>query len=403
MRHIPTATRRTVGRGFAALLFVASACAGSDPTPPADPAAPKHEADTWRVIAESPLRSGYGRRAVWTGREMIVWGGTDSDPETLEYVAERGGAAYDPRKDRWRTIPDAPIPGGSGYSVTWTGDEMIVWGDPDGRRRKPNRGAAFDPARNEWRPIPAGPLSGRSGHLAVWTGDELFVWGGWLTASGRERYDAKGAAYDPDANTWRDLPESPLPPGYDAKGGWTGEEVLVMVSPMGSDPQDYPKFDELAAYDPASDSWRELARPPQVSYVSPPVTFVDGKLSVLSLGGTVDGGEVNGYDRDYETGGVYDYATDEWSPHADPPARPQQTWEQTAMGDEVVVDGLAYSPATDTWRTLPEFPLREREFPVMVWTGDELIVWGGAKRALGNTIVDPPPPLHDGAAYTPPR
>ena len=73
------------------------------------------------------------------------------------------------------------------------------------------------------------------------------------------------------------------------------------------------------------------------------------------------------------------------------------------MGDEIVIDGLAYKPSTDTWRTLPRFPLREREFPVLVWTAKELIVWGGAKLALGNTHVDPPPPFHDGAAYTPPH
>jgi hypothetical protein len=73
------------------------------------------------------------------------------------------------------------------------------------------------------------------------------------------------------------------------------------------------------------------------------------------------------------------------------------------MGDEIVIDGLAYRPSTDTLRTFPEYPLREREFPVIVWTGHELIVWGGAKTALGNRIVDPPPPLNNGAAYTPPR
>jgi hypothetical protein len=40
---------------------------------------------------------------------------------------------------------------------------------------------------------------------------------------------------------------------------------------------------------------------------------------------------------------------------------------------------------------------------VVVRTGKELVVWGSAKEPRRNTIVDPPPPLHDGAAYTPPR
>lgn len=59
------------------------------------------------------------------------------------------------------------------------------------------------------------------------------------------------------------------------------------------------RFAELAAYDPSSDSWRSLARPPQVASVSPPVAYLDGRLSVLSLGGTVDGEEVGSNDQDY--------------------------------------------------------------------------------------------------------
>ena len=333
---------------------------------------------------------------------MIVWGGTALDPETLTSESVRRGAAYNPKKDSWRRIPPAPIRPFGGYSITWTDEEMVVWGDPDyGEDTKGNRGAAFDPDSNTWRVLDPGPLADRSNPLAVWTGDELVIWGGRLTDYERERYDGKGAAYDPDSDSWRMLPRGPLPAGYDAKGAWTGEEVLVMATPMGMDPDDYPKFDAFAAYDPDSDAWRDLERPPQVSYVSPPIAFVDGKLAVLSLGGTVDGGEVNGFGKGYETGGVYDVSGERWAAHAEPPERPQQTWEQTAIGSEIVIDGLAYDPSNDSWRTLPEFPLREREFPVVVWTGRELIVWGGAKEALGNRIVDPPPPLNDGAAYTP--
>lgn len=333
---------------------------------------------------------------------MIVWGGSIVAPNSLRSRYVRTGAAYDPKSDSWRTLPSAPIPGGSGYSAIWTGSEMILWGaatNDDSR----NLGAAYDPRQDEWRRVAPGPLSGRSGHLAVWTGEEMIVWGGYLTAFERERYDGKGASYDPATDSWRMLPRGPLPAGYDAMGAWTGEEVLVMVSPMGIKEDDYPKFAEPAAYDPSTNTWRSLARPPHVTWVSPPVEYLEGKLNVLSLGGAVDGGQVNNYGRDYETGGIYDYERDEWSSHADPPSdRSNQTWQQTAMDDEVVIDGLAYSPSTDTWRKLPKFPLGAREFPVIVWTGEELIVWGGAKAATGNTIIDPPPPLYDGAAYAPP-
>lgn len=384
--------------------IIVGGCSGPDGSAGASGNAPPGEPDSWRVITESPLTPGYGHDGVWTGKEMIVWGGSRLDPDTLVTTPMRDGAAYNPRTDSWRRISPAPIKGGPGYSVLWTGEEMLVWGDPDrGRATKGNRGAAFDPASNEWRRIPAGPLSGRSGHLAVWTGDEMIVWGGWLTSHKRERYDGEGAAFDPTTNEWRMLPDAPLPAGYDAMGAWTGEEVIVMVTPLGNEPEDYPKFDEVGAFKPSTNAWREIESPPFVSYVSPPVAFLDEQLLVLSLGGEVDGGEVNNYGRSYDTGGIYDVSADEWRAHSDPPTRPNQTWPQIALDDEVVIDGLAYDADADSWRVLPEFPLHPREFPVRVWTGRELIIWGGAELPRGNRHVDPPPPLNDGAAYTPPR
>jgi N-acetylneuraminic acid mutarotase len=334
---------------------------------------------------------------------MLVWGGSRYNNKTFRSIRVRDGAAYNPNTDSWRTIPDAPIVGGYWYSIVWTGTEMIVWGDP--RRRghsRGNVGAAFDPSSNEWRHIADGPLTGRSGHLAVWTGDEMIVWGGYLTAYNRERYDGEGAAYDPATDTWRMLPRAPLPAGYDAMGAWTGNEVLVMATPMGNKASDYPKFAEAAAYDPASDSWRELPRPPHVAYVSPPAVFFENELILLSLGGEVDGGEVNNYGRSYDTGGILDVSEEEWREHADTSLYANQRWEQIALDEEVVIDGLAYDPDEDSWRKLPKFPLGNREFPVRVWTGTELIIWGGAKLATGNVHVDPPPPRNTGAAYTPP-
>jgi hypothetical protein len=394
-----------MSRALAALTVCVSLLLGCTPEAVREtsgPAAARHEADTWRVIARSPLAKGYGEQGVWTGEEMLVWGGSRLDPQTLLAEPMRDGAAYDPRSDSWRPIPPAPIKAGFGYSVTWTGEEMLVWGDPDdGRTTGGNRGAAYDPEADNWRRIPAGPLSPRGGHLSVWTGDELVVWGGHLTRFERERYDGEGAAYDPETDSWRRLPDGPLPPGYDAMGAWTGEEVIVLVSPMGIQPQDYPKFAHAAAYDPASDTWRKLPRPPFVTNVSPPSPYLDGRLFLLSLNGDVDGGEVNGYGKSYETGGIFDMASEGWLEHSDPPRRPNQTWLQIALADEVVIDGLAYDPEQDSWRKLPKFPLKPREFPVTVWTGRELIVWGGAARPSGNIIVDPPPPLNDGAAYTP--
>ena len=392
---------RRAGTTLVILAVIATGCTGPTGDIPGgtdgslDTGISSHrQGDRWRVIATGPLQAGYGYQGVWTGEEMIVWGGSPLPEGSMRSKPTRHGAAYDPRNDSWRAIARAPIAGGPGYSLTWTGEEMLVWGDPaSGQTTTGNRGAAFDPISNQWRRIPSGPLSGRSGHVAVWTGDELIIWGGYLTAAERERYDGEGAAFDPETSRWRPLSKSPLPAGYDAMGAWTGTEVIVLVSPMGIEEDDYPKFAHAAAYDPSTDSWRELERPPFVTNVSPPAPFLDGKLFLLSLNGPVDGGETDG--KSYDTGGIFDSSLEKWLTHSDPPQRPNHRWGQVALDDEVVIDGLAYDPRADSWRVIPEFPLKPREFPVVVWTGRELIVWGGA--GLNHS-----PPVASGAAYMPP-
>jgi hypothetical protein len=60
---------------------------------------------------------------VWTGTEMIVWGGggTVSGPQGLV-----DGAAYDPRTDRWRRIADAPGEGRSDATTRMVEGRMVT-------------------------------------------------------------------------------------------------------------------------------------------------------------------------------------------------------------------------------------------------------------------------------------
>ena len=64
--------------------------------------------------------------AVWTGSEMLVWGGNGS-------VGSSGllndGGRYYPTDDTWTAIPTNRAPAGRYlHTVVWTGTEMIVWG-----------------------------------------------------------------------------------------------------------------------------------------------------------------------------------------------------------------------------------------------------------------------------------
>jgi hypothetical protein len=67
--------------------------------------------------------------AVWTGTQMLVYGGLDSGQDPLNV-----GGAYDPVKDQWTTMSPPPWSHGrTGHTAVWTGQGMLVYGgqNPD--------------------------------------------------------------------------------------------------------------------------------------------------------------------------------------------------------------------------------------------------------------------------------
>ena len=82
--------------------------------------------------------------------------------------AHADGAAFNPDTNQWATLPSAPEgqqwqPEGDDGVAVWTGREVLVWGGwmtvPD-PVAAPNvatlaDGVAYDPARRTWRRLPA--------------------------------------------------------------------------------------------------------------------------------------------------------------------------------------------------------------------------------------------------------
>jgi hypothetical protein len=113
---------------------------------------------------------------VWTGSEMIIWsgrGGADANS------GMDTGARYNPITDAWTpmTMENAPS-GRSGCLVVWTGSELIAWG---GHKGTPlNTGGRYSPAADTWVPTTlSGAPPPRFSHEAVWTGSEMVIFGGW--------------------------------------------------------------------------------------------------------------------------------------------------------------------------------------------------------------------------------
>ena len=126
--------------------------------------------DTWRTITNAPItRNGYA--AVWTGSEMIVWGGRHGN-----YLDT--GSRYNPSTDSWTDTSTTNAPAGRSYhTAVWTGSEMIVWGGYDSSYL--NTGGRYNPSTDSWiATSTTNAPTARFGHTAVWTGSQMIVWGG---------------------------------------------------------------------------------------------------------------------------------------------------------------------------------------------------------------------------------
>ena len=209
--------------------------------------------DTWRSLPLAPIAARLGHTAVWTGREMLVWGGASTRAQPQQFFAD--GAAFDPTQNRWRMLPRAPLAARFGHSAVWTGKEMIIYGGQNISSTLAD-GAAFDPAQNRWRMLPRAPLAARFGHSAVWTGKEMVLWGG-----GGEQNYADGAAFDPARNRWRSLSRSPLRGRLHHIAVWTGTEMIVWGG-EGEGERGAPTLADGASYDPVRDTWAMLPKAP---------------------------------------------------------------------------------------------------------------------------------------------
>lgn len=222
----------------------------------------------WDKIA-FPYKKWSGFHGVWTGREVVIWGGPDHSSRPY-----RRGVAYAPSTGTWRRTSPAPVAGRWSHSMAWTGTEMIVWGGSNADSDLGD-GAAYDPLTDTWRKIAPAPLSPRQWLPLTWTGSEVVVWGG----SSHSKDRADGAAYDPATDSWRKLAPSPLKGRHYHSTTWTGEEVIIFGG------YNYRRsFADGAAYDPLRDQWRRLPVAPIRPRFLHAATAIGGDLFVY--GGT---------------------------------------------------------------------------------------------------------------------
>ena len=334
--------------------------------------------DTWLATALTPSARAY-HTAVWTGSEMIIWGGKNLNTNI------RDGAKYNPSSDSWATTsagencPSAR----DGHTAVWTGDEMIIWGGLS----PGDTGGIYHPNSNSWRPISdgRGSPSTRSGHTAIWTGDEMIVWGGVSDGD----YLNTGGRYRLVDNSW--LPVSTdqfaLPPMAGHGAVWTGAEMLLWGGYKGNTSPANSGW----RYIPSSDTWTAVSTGSGCPSVRSNYSFIWTGEEMVIWGG-------NNGSQMLSDGGRYNPATDRWITISQSPPLIAGRAGHTAVwtGDAMVVwggwdnshllnTGGIYDPLYDTWiatSTGDGCPVA-RSGHCAVWTGTEMIVWGSTNDATG--------------------
>ena len=279
--------------------------------------------------------NGQGITAVWTGTEMIVWGGLD-DNSLFHY----DGGRYDPELDLWHPTGTMNVPAARGlHAAAWTGSEMIIWGGSGwGGSFAP--GASYDPATDSWRAVSTvdAPFTAE---VSVWTGTEAIFWGG----------DSLGGRYNPTTDSWSVMTTINAPsagPGYSVV--WTGSEMIAFGG-IGTDTV-------ARRYRPATDTWTDATT------VNAPGARDHHAAVWTGTEMIIWGGFIN--DGTTPTGGRYNPVTDHWTPTnvADSPITrmwPVGVWTGTEMlvwgGNDWLFlgdlgDGARYNPATDSWTTI---------------------------------------------------
>lgn len=355
--------------------------------------------------------------AVWTGSKMIVFGGFTKSTVYVQpgqfsgdFSTPNDVISYDPAADQWSSIKTVGT-SISGHSAVWTGSEMIVWGgvttDPTNIVNVTNSGTRYNPSTTIWSGISATHApSPRQGHTAIWaqpvsgqTGTSvMIVWGGTSDPSilNSLSYNLSnilnnGGLYDPAHDTWSTLQTANAPTVTSYASVWTGQ-VMIIWGGVAQSNNSVIDVNTGARYNPASNVWSTMSTTnAPIARYSPVAVWTGSRMIIF---GGARFGQNNGPSIPLGDGAAYDPATDTWTSIADFP-------NFTAGSNNIDFNGFQkgfwtgsellvwmnskyegrYDPTTNTWRTpaLTESPnwVGLNISSTTLWDGTEMINWGG--------------------------
>lgn len=351
-----------------AVLLVLAAC-GGDPAPMAEedvrPPSTEVGPGAWERVDDLPVPGRATAATVWVGGELVVVGG---ETTTCEDGGGCGGptdppltdgAALDPATGSWRAIPDAPVPVAAAATAV-AGDDAYLLADDGGPSRL--EGDAFlrwSGADATWTELPRPDEAGGTWYQLVAAGEVVVA-----APDGDGQDERPDRVFDPAAGTWSDLPDDPLPSGFDRQVVWSAPHLFLFATPHDG------SADQLhaARLDLAAGTWEQL--PDTGRQVYPPWLVDDGVLTTPSGGGA--------------DGGTYDVATGGWRDLPPLPSvgaeRPPPVVAGIVGAEEAVwtsAEGVALDLGRDEWVTVPPVPGgdegRSAGRPIVAAAGRDLV------------------------------
>ena len=334
-----------------------------------------------------------GHRAVWTGSEMIVWGGFNWDGPFFPFfqlLTDNG--RYDPALDQWSSVSTIDAPRKRlQHSATWTGTEMIIWGgvldrcSDIGCLFSTATGGRYNPATDTWLPMSAvGAPSPRRFHTAIWTGTELIIWGGF-------GYDFRfplstGARYNPSTDMWSPLSNINAPAARSKHHAvFDGQQMIVWGGHTGQHISA-----DGAIYDPVIDIW--LALPTQNA--PDPARSLLREASVVWTGADMlvwspsddfillDPNTNEFTEVFLSETRRYSSVQNQWDTVVDacnPRATPNAAWLNGRLlsWSPDYAKGQSYDEQRDAWVPITSYPGTPAPGATVVVVGNSVIVWGG--------------------------
>ena len=359
-------------------LFLTSACA--DPPVGAGPLRTTAPEPTWRAVPDGPLTPREGTLGLWTGREVLLLGGTDGPPcpPGAGCIAPSApplasGAAFNPTTGQWRPIADAPTP------VAWAhgavlGDTAYVLTQAYPASNTPATMLAYGLTDNRWRRLPLPTEAGSSMSLVA-AGSRLVAF-----RISEEGGGGPDLVLDAVTNIWEPLPPDPLSAAFDRTMVWSSEGLVLFDREIVPSPgSGKPAVTRAALFDPSTRSWRRL---PDSQILSAYPWIADGSTLVNPTLGGADGGVIHNWGRTYANGGSLDVVRNRWSLLPEAPAEATQ-----AAGVLTATSGLFTGPngwVLDTergrWFNVPAFvdAMAGTTDPTVVTAGRSLFLFGGA-------------------------